>query len=356
MKYNSFFKLLTFAFVCAFLATSCVKEGAPGVDGQPGTNGQNGAPGADGADGTAFCLNCHNDNTMGAIETEWKASVHGSSAVQHDGSFTYEYAGLGDSRKACAVCHTQEGFIERIATGKLAVENGLTTVHAIGCESCHNGLHITFDVENDGEDFALRTTQAVNVIIDPGQTINLNSKESNLCVNCHQAREGYPEADTLGNFEITSTHWGAHHGPQGNLIVGELGYKFLESTDYPEIGNTSTEHAKAGCVACHMSEATDHPSHTFMPMVGACTECHGEVTDFDIDGVQTEVSGLLVQLEALLEETGVMANGGLVAGTYPVKIARAYYNYIICEEDRSLGVHNPDYIKALLSNTIEALQ
>jgi hypothetical protein len=36
-------------------------------------------------------------------------------------------------------------------------------------------------------------------------------------------------------------------------------------------------------------------------------------------------------------------------------LARAYYNWIGLVEDRSLGVHNPKYISALLINTLEAL-
>ncbi len=177
MKYNSFLKLLTFAFVCAFLATSCVKEGAPGINGTPGTNGQNGTPGADGADGTAFCLNCHNDNVMGAIETEWAVSVHA----------TGNHAARAASAD-CARCHAAEGFINFVHNPE-AEAVGITDGTQITCEACHNGLHVTFDVENDGEDFALRTTGPVEIIIDPGQTIDLNSKESNLCVNCHQVRD-----------------------------------------------------------------------------------------------------------------------------------------------------------------------
>ncbi len=76
------------------------------------------------------------------------------------------------------------------------------------------------------------------------------------------------------------------------LLIGKAGYPFTGSTDYPASGNTSTAHAEAGCVACHMYESTDHPSHTFAPVIAACAECHGEVADFDIDGVQTEVDGL----------------------------------------------------------------
>ncbi|HKJ41734.1 MAG TPA: hypothetical protein VKA27_06535, partial [Sunxiuqinia sp.] len=290
---------------------------------------------------------------MSRIREEYAVSVHGTSAVQHDGSFTYQYAGAGASRRECAVCHTKEGFIEKATYGVMEVQdtNGVAVPHHIDCDACHSGLHVSFDVENDGEDFALRTTSPVNVIIDEGNTIDLGGP-SNLCVNCHQARTAYPDPDGDGNFNISSTHWGPHHGPQGNLIVGMIGYKFAGSVNYPETGNTATPHAKAGCTTCHMNDA----DHTFEPSLDACAQCHGDVTDFDINGVQTTVVDLLAQLESKLEEKGVMADGSVVPGTYTVDLARAYYNYILIEEDRSEGAHNPDYIKALLQNTIEAIQ
>ena len=42
-------------------------------------------------------------------------------------------------------------------------------------------------------------------------------------------------------------------------------------------------------------------------------------------------------------------------GTFPMVQAQAYFNWIGLTEDRSEGVHNPKYVKALLANTLEAL-
>ena len=71
---------------------------------------------------------------------------------------------------------------------------------------------------------------------------------------------------------------------------------------------------------------------------------------------------LLVQLRDRLVELGVVEyveeDGAYepVVGTYPMVQARAFFNWIGLEEDRSLGVHNPKYVKALLLNSIEALK
>jgi hypothetical protein len=45
-----------------------------------------------------------------------------------------------------------------------------------------------------------------------------------------------------------------------------------------------------------------------------------------------------------------------VVGTYPMVQAQAFFNWVGLEEDRSLGAHNPKYVKALLANSIAALE
>jgi hypothetical protein len=70
---------------------------------------------------------------------------------------------------------------------------------------------------------------------------------------------------------------------------------------------------------------------------------------------------MLVQLRDKLIELGVVAGDDVdgyhpVVGTYPMIQAQAYFNWVGIEEDRSLGAHNPKYIKALLLNTIAALE
>ena len=108
--------------------------------------------------------------------------------------------------------------------------------------------------------------------------------------------------------------------------------------------------------------------HTFNPTVLACTSCHGELEDFDYNGAQTEVAELLVELRDILLEKGVIV-GDEEHGYHPVNErdnpgeatfsmvqAQAFFNWIGLEEDRSLGVHNPNYVNALLKNSIAALQ
>jgi thiosulfate dehydrogenase len=43
-------------------------------------------------------------------------------------------------------------------------------------------------------------------------------------------------------------------------------------------------------------------------------------------------------------------------GTYPANIVAAMLNWQAIAEDRSLGLHNPAYVKAVLTNTLEAVE
>ena len=85
--------------------------------------------------------------------------------------------------------------------------------------------------------------------------------------------------------------------------------------------------------------------------------CHWEIESFDVNGLQTEVESLLDDLKVILIADSLLTeSGSVIKGTYPSDQAGAIFNYKWIEEDRSHGVHNPKYVKALLKNSIEALQ
>lgn len=88
-----------------------------------------------------------------------------------------------------------------------------------------------------------------------------------------------------------------------------------------------------------------------------CLSCHGELDDFDRNGVQTEVKALQDELRALLLADGIMDETGLtVKGTYSSAQVGAFWNYKYVGADGSSGVHNPAYTKALLKSAIDALK
>ena len=95
-----------------------------------------------------------------------------------------------------------------------------------------------------------------------------------------------------------------------------------------------------------------------MPSVANCQECHADIEDFDFSGLQTDVEAQLEELKAALVAKGMLdeEEDEAIVGEYPEADAAALWNYIyIAHEDKSLGVHNPAYTKALLEASLAAL-
>ncbi|MEN8008020.1 MAG: ammonia-forming cytochrome c nitrite reductase subunit c552 [Candidatus Krumholzibacteriota bacterium] len=310
-----------------------------------GCEGDQGPAGPAGADGSTACLDCHNTEVQNAINIQYARSGHALG----------EYVGYAGTRSYCTYCHSGNGFVEFQETG--GVDGNINTPVAINCAHCHK-VHETFQ----GEDYALRTTAPVAFIADEGfgdYVVDFGGT-SNLCANCHQSRRNEPNITDPGEtFEITSTHYGPHHGPQANVLEGVLFAEIAGSTAYP----TSSIHVSAGavCVTCHMGEYTDgEGGHTWHTSLASCQGCHA-TADFDYGGVQTDTQALLDELQDLLLAQGVIEwvvedeAYEPVVGTYSMVQAQAFFNWIGLAEDRSLGVHNPRYAEALLMNSIEAL-
>ncbi len=344
MKYKSILNLLFCGIICAFVAASCVKEGPMGPS---GADGKDGSDGSDGADGNVTCLTCHSGQSMDAIQAQFSMSVHRS------GINAVDYAG---ARAACAECHSHEGFVQYAVFGK--VLGDITNPTAWQCGTCH-GIHKTFE----GKDYALRLSEPIHPVYAPSTTMDLKGN-SNLCANCHQSRGAEPNIAKPGEtFKITA-YFGPHHGPQANVVAGAGFAEIPGPVAYPVAG-TSKHLNLASCTGCHMgsySAATKSGGHTWKPSLEACNSCH-KATDenFNYGGVQTDIHDKLVALRDRLIELGLVVGNeveGFVpnAGDYPMVQARAYFNWIGLKEDRSLGVHNPKYVNALLTNSIAALE
>lgn len=340
-----------FLLMLVIAISSCTKEGPAGPTGPAGTAGVNGSDGTDGVDGNAVCLECHNLTSKAAVTASYEASTHFNSNLMYTGQTVYQYAGEGPGRTACTGCHSEQGYIAWQYTGNLVYPdtNGVQSAMPVGCITCH-GSHATFDFENDGQDFALRSTEPVALIMYDGATVLDMGDNSNQCASCHQPRTTGPEDDGTGNFTITSSHYGPHHGPHSTTLEGIGAYEL--GAGYPTPGS-STHRTGASCVSCHMVESN---GHTWEVTMDACTSCHEGATDFDINGVQTDVLDLMDQLKAEMIGAGMWDEEAdhIIPGTYPVDQAGAFFNYAWVLDDRSNGVHNPSYIKTMLINSIGA--
>jgi hypothetical protein len=353
-------KLIGFLMILAssLMFIQCTSDPIPGTAGIDGIDGTSGLDGIDGLDGVGVqeCVACHSNTDRDAIHDAYALSKHAIETTMYDGSKLSQYG----NRAECAACHTNQGFIDRFDEQDMTLVGPYSTSsdQSITCTGCHTS-HRSFDFANDGNDYALRTLAPVQLVIDP--TVSIDSKNdadvlgySNTCVNCHQPRTPAPTADVDGNANISSTHWGPHHGPQGTMLEGLGGASFLGQTTALPARGTAGHKTGASCVTCHMGEPTDvtDGSHTWNPTANACLECHDSEPEA-VEGLEASRATLLVALQA----KGVFdADGGVIPGTYPAAQVQAAFNYLFVEEDKSNGIHNPDYAKALVANSIEALQ
>ena len=305
-----------------------------------GCEGKEGPAGPVADAGDLSCAGCHNEtNLITAKQTAWSESLHGSGTAA-------AYAGGRDN---CAGCHSGSSFIAMIAAGQNpGVErpaSELTQVTRQDCRTCHE-IHTTYTET----DWALTTTEPVELYVV--EDVTYDGGEGNLCVTCHQPRRVFPAPDENGMITRISSHWGPHHGPQSSMLLGVAGGGVTgsPSAHYSMVDDT--------CVACHMGEGDNH---SFEPEIDACKACHSDAENFDIGGTQTEVEAMIEELGEKLVAAGLIdentEDGHPIVTEAPEAQALALFNWIyVAHEDKSKGVHNPTYTKALLQAGLDALK
>jgi hypothetical protein len=325
------------ALALAACAGQTGPAGPAGPQGAAGPQGPAGPAGAAPAAADLSCTQCHNDTTLiDGKHTAWAESVHGTGEAYVRGT-----------EASCAGCHSGGGFSAMVAAGLTpdTVENGDPNPTRQDCRTCHE-IHTTYT----DADWALATTDPVDLLAVDGATFD--GGEGNLCANCHQPRRAFPAPDDNGMITGISSHWGPHHGPQSGMFLAVAGAGVTDGKVSPHYSAV-----KDTCVGCHLGSDA---SHTFEPVVETCQQCHPDATDFDIDGVQTEIQQMGDELGGKLLALGLIsensADGHPVVTEAPENQAIALYNWIyVMHEDKSMGVHNPSYAKALLQAGLDAL-
>jgi len=323
------------------------------------------------------CVDCHSSAgkyPVRGVRSQYLTSGH---RTLPDASYS--------NGEGCQKCHTNEGFIEYAATGKVDPKKTIQNPSEIGCFTCH--------APHERGNFSLRkltpVTLANGVVFDMGK--------GNLCANCHQAR--VMPKDEVRVRAILFEPWGAHHGPQSDMLLGTNAYEFPGKT-YSKSAHASLP--EANCVTCHMSQPTT-PRYALSPSIGGhsmrlggevheaptlnvagCKTCHSDIkqvprrevfdikagADYDGDGaiepVQDEVQGLLEKLSNK-QGTGALqkisnpifdAKGKFVEANktqQPIEVVASLYNYKFVLEDGSRGVHNTRYAVQLLMDSLKSL-
>jgi len=305
---------------------------------------------------TGACSQCHDAPTHHIKTAAWGNSLHAVTTRDPAGN------------AGCVGCHTGTGFTQRMSGAQITN----TAFHAIDCATCHEPHGQT----NPSSDAHLIRNMASATLADGTKITSAGA--GTLCMQCHQARQN---ASAYVDTTSGSSHYGPHHSPQADMLAGTNGYTYglkIPSSAHGDV-------VKDTCVNCHMQTvAGTDPGymkvgdHTFkasytpagqakQDLVAACQTCHGpDVTSFDfplfdyngdgqIDGVQTEVQGLLNQLSTMLPPDNKVKSGLAIDSTWTKPQLEAAYNWQFVANDGSKGVHNTAYAVGLLKASIANL-
>ncbi|HHW13559.1 MAG TPA: hypothetical protein GXX28_01325 [Firmicutes bacterium] len=233
------------------------------------------------------------------------------------------------------------------------------------CVKCHNAAgHAA--VLRSGKDFA--TAKGPNAAAaSPGVT----------CVACHDPHTAMPFLLRVGS---PAKACDTCHGIKWQTLAlnGTGGQRYSDSS-YADVAR-SPHNTGDRCVGCHMARQPGLAAggHTLRmrdgqgrPLTAPCLSCHPGLRDFNLNGKQEEVKGLLSSLEEMLKAH----NGGELPGFQPGKCNRchrggtlpfkddpqglleqAFQNYRFFLNDRSFGVHNPTYTVKLLQDSKRHIQ
>ncbi|MCB9205949.1 MAG: T9SS type A sorting domain-containing protein [Ignavibacteriales bacterium] len=329
------------------------------------------------------CSICHDSGTHHAFPDQWEHS--GEDATDFDGRGFHGGHAIGTwvargASAGCAPCHSGSGYVQWVKEGKPIDAGGLPASIAnvpeptlITCAVCH-------DPHDNSKPHQLRLSDTQ---LGDGTPVTVELYGTGAqCMECHRSRR--VAAEYTNNPANGSSHFGPHHGPQSDMLIGantpDFGFK-LPSSAHNRIPNS--------CVSCHM--AGDHVAdaegniihvggHSFnmndangVDHVEACEPCHGNIgesfkdkkyfmnnnADHDGDGVeeglQEEIHGMLEELASYLPQDAE-GNVDMSSKTNPPAVLKAGYAYFWVEEDRSFGIHNPALTVSILKAATELLK
>jgi hypothetical protein len=311
------------------------------------------------------CGQCH-EGTHHPYLSEWKNSPHFYDAETDHAA----------TNPTCQGCHEGVAAAIRLAgdlssfygSGSITRPSSQDSLQPIVCVTCH-------DPHADDNHSQLRSVADVYLVTANGESPVISEGGSGkLCMQCHHARKA-PESQIENGYD----HFGPHANPQADMMAGKSAYHGVADPVF-QWADPSHLHVQNSCKTCHLNTAEytseENPAvtgHTFLPTVQACQNCHGTISGFDdiksledfdrdgtIEGIQSEVSGLLELLIEALVSSGLDTTGGLAealgdTNRSTILQREAGYNWAFVTDDKSLGIHNPDYTIQILQQSIHHL-
>jgi hypothetical protein len=236
------------------------------------------------------CGSCHGEPPRHGRYQQWKESGHGNVELAIDEG----------TRASCAPCHSANGFVEWVENdfdaGGVLFEPTVTwndaTVQPQTCTACHP----THDPgDTSGEPNTAKVRVEDNTPVTRGGFMATGVGRGATCMMCHNNRRGGYNTSMEGmafggNIEMNDET--PHHGPQGDVLMGENAFFVTVGARSPHSFITDT------CTNCHM-ELTQPPAefsyegsgtnHTFEASLDICSNCHGV---FDGGTLQASVAAL----------------------------------------------------------------
>jgi len=310
------------------------------------------------------CGQCHNGYHHATFD-EWAESNHGRVTAVPAASFT-----AGRSLNSCGACHSgdfrQGAFIEEeTVPDSLLAGKAPEDMNAVTCAVCHDPHQRTGNAfqPGAGRDLQLRYVQIAFPTPSNSIADATNPDRFNLCGQCHHSR----------GRTWQTTDRAPHESIQGNFYTGEMP---VPDGTSPLLPNERTVHAfvPKQCSTCHMQHhefvggepGQTHAGHQFAVVSTAgcsTTGCHPtpEAAAADKDRLQAEVQAALDDIKARLGDPATWeysSQGGPAASAQAgvpeaVKQIRFLYYYVL--HDESLGVHNPEYARAIIRKADELL-
>ncbi|MHB1688194.1 MAG: multiheme c-type cytochrome [Ignavibacteriaceae bacterium] len=308
------------------------------------------------------CLQCHDAPTHHTIGIYYETSNHA----------TMPLAGSHATFTSCFPCHSGSAYFKYTQNQTTPGYTSADGSQNITCAVCHDPHNAT--------NFGLRL---VSITLKNGYSVPTGmGGNGQLCMTCHQSRKNINTTITsTGPYYGYSDRFGPHHGPQADMFFGQNAYQYGNTAITGLMTHASVTDA---CVTCHMANigTGNSPSHqwnmtdttggTAKDLVGGCVNCHGPITSFNdikassdwdgngiVEGVQTEVEGMLNTLSGLLPKDSTGAVVSRIADSLKVKgqpnVVKGIYTYYFVTEDKSMGVHNAKYTVAILQSAIYAL-
>ncbi len=179
---------------------------------------------------SAICSNCHDAGTHHPTGAQFAES--GLDATEFDGRGFHgghtvgAFVASAGSRGGCSPCHSGEGYVQWIKEGRPSNDLGLPAATAVlpaatnfSCVTCH-------DPHDATNPYQLRAKETV---LGDGTVISFALYGTGAqCIDCHRSRRRASEYASEVNSQ--SSHFGAHHGPQGDMLLGknapDFGIKF----------------------------------------------------------------------------------------------------------------------------------